>query len=815
MGHVIADLRFAFRTLSRNKGFSAVAILSIALGMAVNATVFSWMDALLLRPINGVERGSDLIVIKSLAANGQYIDSSYLDFRDLRDQTPSLAGVIAFRQHGFLLGDPPQMDRVWGEMVSGNYFDVLGVKPVLGRTFARDEQSERPGASPVAVISERLWRSRFQSNPGAAGLTVRLNRHAFQIVGVVPESFRGTMPGLQFDIWVPITMQGQLTGDWDWLEDRNARPLALMARLKPGGGVEQAEAEVSAVAKRLAQEYPNSNRGVGAAAMSIADSPDGAQSVLGPVVKILLGVSGLVLLIVCANIGNLLLSRATARQKEFGVRLSIGATRGRLIQQLLTESVVLCLLGGVVGFMASGPMATSLSLLLPATDLPAGVDIRFDTLSMVFTAGLCLLTAVLCGLAPSVRFSRTDPQEALRQGARGTTSGPRSLRMRGLMVTGEVSLALVALAGAGLFLKSFHEARRVNPGFDADRVLLAGIDLSSAGCAQGECLAQVERLRERLAQVPGATSASVADRLPLGFDLGAWEGLDVEGYVPRTAENMKIYRCLVGPGYLDVLGIGLAEGRDFDRRDSDASQPVAIVNETFAKRFFGGGPAIGRKIKGWGEWVTIVGIARDSKYQHIAEAPLPYFYAPLAQHRLPGDGLTFVIRTAGRPGGLTGHVRRELQTAAGAVGITGVAPLSEYIGAAYFMYKAAAAALSVLGTIAISLALIGLYGVMAYSITQRTQEIGIRIALGAAPRAILTQVVGDGLKLAVPGVCAGLMLALAASRVASSLLYGVSATDAGVLTLSCLIVLMMSLLVAYIPARRASRLDPIVALRQE
>jgi predicted permease len=600
MGLAIQDLRFAFRTLLRNRTFSVVAILSIALGIAVNATVFSWVDAVLLRPIGGVERGGDLIVIKSLAANGQRIDSSYLDFRDLREQATSLSGIVAFRQHGFFLGDPPHMDRVWGQMVSGNYFDVLGVKPVLGRTFTRDEQTHRPGAAPVAVIGERLWRSRFQSNPGVAGITVRLNRHPFQIIGVVPESFKGTVPGLQFDLWVPITMQGQLTGDWNWLDDRNARPLALMARLKPEVPLERANAEVSGIAKRLEQEYPKTNRGIGAVALSIEHSPDGAQSVLGPLLKIQLGVAGLVLLIVCANVGNLLLSRATSRQREFGIRLSMGASRGRLVQQLLTESLLLSLAGGVAASLVTGLMADSLHLLMPRTELPARIETRFDTASLLFTAALCCITTVLCGLAPALRFSRTDPQDALRQGARGNTSGPRSLRLRGFLVMAEVSLASLALIGAGLFVKSFYQARRVNPGFDADRVLLAGIDLSSTGCVKEQCVAHVERLRERLAQLSGVEAVSASDHVPLSFDRGAWEGLDIEGYVPRTAENMKIYRSLVSPGYFDTLGIRLVDGRDFDRRDDGSSQPVAIVNETFVKRFFAGGPAVGRKIKGWG-----------------------------------------------------------------------------------------------------------------------------------------------------------------------------------------------------------------------
>ncbi|MGH9761034.1 MAG: ABC transporter permease, partial [Blastocatellia bacterium] len=426
----------------------------------------------------------------------------------------------------------PQTERVWAEMVSGNFFDVLGVHAMAGRTFSAAEQADRPGAFPVAVISERLWRNRFQSDPSIIGGTIRLNRQPFTVVGVVPAEFRGTLAGLTLDLWFPIMMQGQVTGDWNWpQEDRTSRPLRLMARLKPGITVDQANAEMQSIAGRLATEYPTTNKNMGAKVLSLADSPDGSQGLLKILLFVLFAAAGVVLLIVCANVGNLLLSRSVSRQKEFGIRLSLGASRGRLVRQLTTETLILAGSGAALGLLAANWLAGTINLLLPPSGLPTdlGSSSTFDGLTFGFTFLLCLASALLCALAPAIQFFRPDWQDWLKDTARGSTAGRRSRNLRSALVAAEMSLALVALVGAGLFLKSFRNSRAADPGFQPNGILLAGVQLGQAGYTADQAFAALVRLQDRVRAVPGVETASIAENVPLGFDAGSWEDLDVQG----------------------------------------------------------------------------------------------------------------------------------------------------------------------------------------------------------------------------------------------------------------------------------------------
>ena len=816
MGSFFLDLRYAVRTLLKRPTFTVVAVGSLALGIAINATVFSWVERILLNPIGGVRNGRELVTIKTVAANGDLLDSSFLDFRDFRDDAKTLSGVIAFKQRPLYMGDAPNVQRVWSEMVSGNFFDVLGVKPILGRTFSSAEQAERPGGAPVAVLSETLWRRQFQADPNIAGRVIKLNRKPFTVIGVTPAAFQGTVNGLNFDLWVPLMMQSELTGSWNWLEDRNSRPLALMGRLAPGAGRRQADAEVSAIAKQLEAAYPATNLNMGARVLALADSPDGVQRVLGKLLKVLLAIGAAVLLIVCANVSNLLLSRATSRQKEFGIRLSLGATRMRLLRQLFTESLVLALAGGALGLLAASWMTRGIEVLLPATDLPvANMATGFDSLGLLFTLALCLGTSILCGIAPAWQTFHRKAQDVLRDSGRGQTAGGRSRTLRGALVVSEISLALIALIGSGLFIQSFENAKTANPGFDPDHVLLAGFDLSQSRYPVEQSVTLLRRLRDHLLSVPGVQSASICEDVPLGFSGGSWEEVDIPGYLPRQGENMKLYRNVVSPGYFRTLQIPLLEGRDFNEGDDRRTPLVAIVNETFVKRFFGGGIAVGHKFHGFGEDITIVGIARDSKYHQLAEAPAPYFYVPLAQFYSPGMGVGIEVRTADRPEAFASRLRAEIQSVDPNVAISGTAPFVNYISASYFAQKVGASLLSVLGAISLLLAMLGLYGVMTYSITQRTHEIGIRMAIGARESQVLRLVLREGMRLCLIGTATGIVLALMLGRLAASLLFGISSHDFATCLGAAAVLMLFALLATWLPARRASRIDPIQALRWE
>jgi len=726
------------------------------------------------------------------------------------------------------VGEPDHAERVWGELVSGNFFAVLGVKPVLGRTFLPEEYGDKPGAFPVAVISHRLWRTRFNSDPDVVGKTIRVNRYQLTIVGVVPPEFHGSVAGLALDLWIPYMMQPQLQGVGEWmLRDRQTRNLLGIARLKPGVTLDQARAEIAELARVMAKADADTNAGISATVLPLWKSHFGAQSLLLAPLEILMAVCAVVLLIVCANVSNLLLARFTARQKEFSVRLALGAGRGRLARQVLTESLVLAAGGAIAGVVLAEWMRGSLQYLVPPGTLPVAVDTGLNSHVLAFAVLLCATTALLCGLVPAVHCTRANLNENLKEGGRSGTSGPQSHRLRALLVVSEVSLALVALIGAGLFVRGFQATRRISPGFDPDHVLLSQFYLSTSGYDLEQRKAFCRQLRERLESTPAVTHVAYSDGVPLGFEPSWWEDLRIEGYVPGPSENMKIFRNVVSPGYFQLMRIPLLEGRDFTEHDDEKSLPVMIVSQSFADRFFAGRDPIGHRVHGWGQWFTVVGVAKDSKYHYLTESPVPYFYVPFEQVYRADMALAFYVRTSGDPEDAIATLRREVRGIDSNVAVFNALPLAESIGASLYPQKVAASLLSVLGALALLLAAVGLYSVMAYSVTQRTHEIGIRMALGARPADVLSLIVGRGMLLTFAGLLLGLGLALALSRSISSVsfsssamgsgvaLLGVSATDPLIYLGAALFLSGIAALASYIPGRRATKVDPMVALRCE
>ena len=809
------DLRFAFRQLLKNPGFTAVAVLTLALGIGANTTVFSWTRAVLLHPLHGVAESERLVTIETLTAAGGYIDSSYPDFRDYRDQAQLLAGVIAFHDRPLSLGEDDQPERVWAEFVSGNFFNMLGVRPRAGRFFLPEEQGDAPGKSPVVVLSANFWERRFNSDPAIIGQTVRLNRQELTVIGIAPPEFTGTIVGLAFDLWVPLTMEPALSRAGNWLDERTSRPLHLMARLKPGISLGTSRKEVQTIAGRLAKTYPESNEQISATVLPIHLAPYGAQSRLGTLLRILLGACGVVLLIVCANVANLLLARATARQKEFGIRLALGASRSRVIRQLLAESLLLAGIGGGAGVLLAWRMTDFLRVFIPATHLPVVFEFPLDASILAFSVILSVSTGVIFGLAPAWHTIGLDQISSLKESSRGSTPGAQSHRLRGMLVVSEVALALLALIGAALFLNSFQRAKRTDPGFDSSNVLLASLNLSEQGYDREEGKLFLRRLRERLEVLPGVRAVSYAEDVPLGFDGGSWEDLQVEGYVPERGENMKVYRNPVAPGYFNLMRIPLVQGRDFTDRDDFRSLPVAIINETFARRFLAGQQPLGRKMRALGREWTVVGVVKDIKYQSLGESPQPYFYLPLEQFYRPNLGLALHMRTDGSPESFLPSVRRELNSLAPGVALFEALALSDYISAAWFAQKIAATLLSALGTLALVLAAVGLFGVMAYTVSQRTLEIGIRMALGAQAADVLGLVIGQGLRFVLIGIVIGLAASFALTPLISSQLLGVSATDPLTFAGVSILLIAVAILACWIPARRAARVDPMEALRCE
>jgi putative ABC transport system permease protein len=812
---VIQDIKFSLRMLRKAPGATAVALLSLTLGLSVNTTVFSWVRSVLLNPLPGVADADRVVTIETVTPSGEMIDASFPDYQDFRDRSTLLAGVIAFKERPLGLGADARTDRVWSLMVSGNYFDVLGLKPALGRFFDGIEQSDAFDAAPVAVLGHAMWKARFGGDPSIVGKRIVLNRRPFSVIGVAPEGFAGTITGLRFDLYVPLTMQASLTGGAQWLAMRSARPLYLFARLKPGVTLPQAATEVQAIAAAIAREHAGTNRGMSAAMLPQSSARRGIQSDMGQLLRILVALGAFVLLIVCANVANLQLARATVREREIAVRLTLGAGRWRLLRQLLTEHIVLGLIAGGIAVLVSAWLVDALRLFTPFIEYPLELTLAVGVREIAYAGAASVAAALLVGIWPALRLSEGRLADALKAGARQSGGERRGAAFRAGLVVGEVALAMFALAAAGLLVRSFQNVRRADPGFDASGVLLAGVNLSTGGYDRPAGLAYLQRVLERTNALPGVASVSLAEDVPLGFNGGSWEDLGVDGYVPSASENMKIYRNLVSPNYFTLMRIPMLAGRDFTARDDRSMPMVAIVNEEFARRYFGGASPIGRQFRGWGVPHTIVGIVKTTKVHNLAEGAQPYFYVPLWQHFTANTGVALHVRTPGDPSLMIAPLRRELQALDPEMPPPLFVTLTEYMGASYFVQRTAAMLMTVLAALALALASIGLYSLIAFGVSARRRELGVRVALGAASGDIVRMVVGEGVRIAALGVGAGFLLSAIGTRALGSLLFGISPLDVPTLLGAAALLGAIGVTAAYIPARAAARVDPMQALRAE
>jgi predicted permease len=769
----------------------------------------------LLRPLPGVSEGQRLAALEVLTSgwNGGSVLASYSNYRAFRDNLKLISGVAAHRPTAFSVGEGAKAQRVWGELVSGNYFAVLGVKPILGRVFLPEEYGDKPGAYPVAVISERLWRNRFRADPGIVGKTVRVNRYELTVAGVVPAEFRGTESVLTYDMWVPLMMTPQLTGADEKIFSNGSRYYWTTARLKPGVAIEQAREELVAQARRFAEQNPKTDEGLSATLLPLWKAHTGAQNLLLRPLQILMAVCFVVLLIVCANVANLLLARSMARQKEFSIRLALGAGHGRIVRQLLTETLLLTGMGAVAGLPLAMWMGDSLLWLLPPTSLSVGLGVRVNGVVLGFTVLVCVAAAAVSSLAPMLHAIRSDVNENLKEGGRGGTSGAQPLRIRGLLVVAEVALALVALIGAGLFVRSFQTARAIDPGFDARNVSVGQFALSTSGYSVEQARQFCQRLHQRLESAPGIAGATFSNQVPLGFGMSPYTTLEIEGYAPARGEKMEVYYNAVAPGFFRRMRVPVVEGREFTEHDDSSTATVILVNESFARRFFAERNPIGRKVKFRGQWSTVEGVVKDTKYHSLTEAPQPYFYMAFQQMYRKDWSTAFYVRAAGNSSDALATLRREAAAIDPNVSVTDTMPLSEYVAGCLFPQKVAASLLSALGAIALILAAAGLYSVMAYAVSQRTQEIGIRSALGAQPGDVLAMVLRQGMLLTLAGLAIGTVGAFAVTRLVAGMLIQVSAADPLIFGGAALFLGLVALLATWLPARRATKVDPMVALR--
>jgi putative ABC transport system permease protein len=806
----IQDVRFGARLLVKNPGFTAIAVITLALGIAANSAIFSVLNAALLQPLPVKEPGALAGLYRKIPQDENYNRFSYPNYVDVRDRNRSLTGLAAYYFAPFNLSTGAETERALGKIVSGNYFSVLGVEPALGRTFL-PEEDRTPGAQPVAIISHGLWQRRFGGDSALIGRGITLNGHPFTIIGVAAEGFRGTEVGMVPDIYVPMMMQRQAMNTDDWLAQRGIGWLRIIGRLKPGVSVEAARAELEGLGGQLRQEHPQINDAFGIAVVADFGIHPNFRGNARRFLLLLIALVGLVLLIACANIAGLLLARAAERRREIGVRLALGASRGRLFRQMLTESLVLALIGGVIGLALTPTLISSLEWLLYSSRvMPSAVALDLDTSVLFFTAAVSIATGLIFGAAPAFSAARTGVAGVIKEDAGGRASG--STRLRSVFVVAQIALSLLLLAAAGLFVRSLQRAQGIDPGFDSENLLLMSFDLGLQGYKPEQIRNFQQQIVERVAALPGTREITLANAAPLTNDADTTVGF--EDYQPPAGlPGVVINFANIAPSYFQTMGIQIVEGRAFTAQDREGAPPAAIINETAARRFASG---VGKRIFFGKTAVEVVGVARNSKYVTIGETDRPYLYLPLAQ----SDGaLTLIVRTPGDPAqapmqAIDG-VRQTVRSLDPNLPVYDIKTMNQHMRGALVGARLGALVLSVLGFIALLLAALGIYGVMASAVNRRTREIGIRIALGANARDVVKMIVWQGTKMTVIGVVPGLIAALAAMRLLKGFLYDVDANDP--LTFAAIILLLVatSLLACYIPARRAARVDPIQALRYD
>ncbi|HEU4930624.1 MAG TPA: ABC transporter permease [Pyrinomonadaceae bacterium] len=833
MDSLIKDIRYAVRGLAKRPGFTLIAVLTLALGIGANTAIFSAINATLMRtpPVSD----PDGLVFVFNGPSGSIF--SYPDYTALRDQNNVFDGLIAWGGITASLNSNDQTDLVTGAIVSGNFFEVLGVRAQRGRLISTDDDKTL-GAHPVVVISPGLWQKRFAGDPNVVGRQLLLNGNVFTVIGVLPAGFDGLQLGITRDLYVPMMMQATMrppragySGEMnpDLLQVRGNRWLFSVGRLKPGVTSPQAQSSLAVIAKQLEEAYPqtNRNRGISISALRGTDDPATSQQ-LSSVARLLMAVVGIVLLIACANVANLLLARSSSRTKEIAVRLAIGATRGRIVRQLLTEGVLLAILGGVAGLLLAWWTTRSLAAAPPPTGaLPINPQFSIDLRVLLFTSGLSLLAGIVFGLAPALRASRPALIPALKDDAAAFFERTRTFSLKNLLVVMQVALSVVLLIAAGLFLRSLRQAQTIDPAFDSEKVVTLPLNINLLRYTRPQGRQFYTQVTERVEAIPGVESASVARiaavsgntsvrSLLIEGRTGSDNQFRSDGAGPAASDNTSVNANVIGPRYFQTMGIPLLQGRDFNAQDTEDHPRVVIVNEAFVRRHFPNEDAIGKRLSfsgPEGPWREIVGVVRTSKYFSLGEAPTPVAYSPLSQNH--ETGMTLHVRASVDPTTIAGAIRNEVQSLEKNLPLGNPERMSDRVANSLYAPRMGAILLAVFGGLALLLASIGLYGVMSFSVSRRTRELGIRVALGAGPGEVFRLVLRQGMTLVIAGVVIGLIAAVIVTRLLASFLYGVSTTDALTFTAVPVLLCLIALLACYLPARRATKVEPLIALRYE
>lgn len=803
----LRDFRYALRQLRRVPAFTLAAVVTLALGIGANSTVFSWMSSTLFSALPGAHPAGTAVAVQ----RGD-MDLSYPDLVDLRSRTQTVSALIGSHIGPVDLTSAGKPQQLWASLTTANYFSALGVRPVLGRFF-QPEEEQRPGGSPVAVLSYQTWQLLFDGDPGIVGRTIYLNKHPFTVIGVAPALFKGTNAGLRMDVWAPLMMDQQLNSVWDEVHARGDFWLSVIGILKPGVTQMQAQQELTGLMKQIASAYPLDHQGTNAInTIPMWRAPNSANEYLSQSLPPLMAIAMVVLLLACVNVANLFLVRAVARRREMAVRLALGATRARLMRQLLVESVMVALAGGALALFVTLWSTRTFARFLPPTDIPIELNMHVDGRVLAVTFLLSALTGLGFGMLPALRSSRIVPVAVLKDEA-GTSSGGRHKgRLISVLVVAQIALSFLLLICGGLFIRSFHQSEKADPGFKADHVLLSTIDLFSAGYMGETGMPFQRELMRRIKDIPGVESVSFSNWSPLGFRY-SYDVVKPEGYAPQKNESLSLQADRVGPDYLTTLRIPLVAGRDILATDTVDTQKVAVVNQTFAKRYWNGQNVLGRRLNMYGDWYTVVGVAKDAKYRALDEAAQPIVYRAAMQDY--ESMIVLYVRVKGDPNAYADAVTRAVHGLNADLPVLHQYPLSRNVETASMGTRIAGTFVGMFGLIGLALAAIGIYGLIAYSTRQRLHELGIRMALGAKRQDVFELVLRQGLRLAAIGIAIGLACSLGLTPLLRSQLYGVSSSDLMTYVSVALLLCSVALAACCLPALRAAQVEPIRVLRYE
>jgi macrolide transport system ATP-binding/permease protein len=800
------DLRLAARMLRKSPGFTAVAVLTLALGIGANTAIFSVVNALVLRPLP-VERPNDLAFLEN-AHDGP--SQSFPNYKDLRDRNQTFTGLIGYRMAPIELETDRGAQRIWGYLATGNYFDILGVQPALGRCFNQNDDLHA-GASPYAVLSYSAWQSRFGSDPAIIGKTIRLNRVPYSVIGIAPPGFHGTEVFYWPDVWVPMMMEPRIESN-SWLDERNTWNTWIIGRLKPNVSWSQAEADLNVVAAEMARQYPDINDGL---QFKLAKPGLIGNMIGGPAKAFAFGVlmfAALVLLVACTNLAGMLAARAADRQREVAVRLAIGAGRGRVVRQVLTETLILSLLGGAAGYLLASYLSEALNRWRAPLDFPVQFSVNPDWRVFLFALAGAILAGVLFGSAPAWRASRTDPNTALRGAS--ATWGRSRLAFRDLLVVVQVALCFVLVSASFLSLRGLQQALKMNLGFQPEHVATAAFELNLAGYSEERGRAFQQQALQAIQKLPGVQSGSYSNSVPLSIDQ-SHTGVFPDKTDLRPSDCIGVTFYQVSPEFFATIGTKLLAGREFNWHDDANSRQVAIVNLTFAKRVLYTDNAVGKRFRSGitGPFAEVVGIVEDGKYGSLTESQQPAVFWSILQAY--NSATTLEVKSSLPATQMIGEVRQAIARLDPQLSLYGVGSLTQMLGFAFFPTRAAAIALSAFGILGIMLAATGIHGLLAYAVSRRTQEIGIRMAVGARPVQVLRLVLGKTAALLVFGSLVGLAMALAVGKVISSIVYETQPRDPFVMVTAWIAIALLGLFASWAPARRAMRVDPLVALRHD